>query len=412
MEEEQYELDNNAIIENEEPKLEPPPQISSELKKNPEVPKEKHFIMTNNDAHWADTHCVYLFDKYIHNKSDTEEVNIESHISNVFKDLNILFRIDEANSIREKAEKEFKAKPTHPNKIFKEKLYEWIAEFRELSISTHLGEGINLINDGFSQNEDKLDEFIKEVKIKDPSAMNRDKIRHILPKIFEILQIRLLCLDYSIPKDDYAIVKPEQELEYAQVIVKLAEEHKISEINPDNLKNLILSYLKSGPAKYTFAFVPKIDETHGLDPYTELGDVTPGQGFESMKSIKDLRSSIELKIQEAEEDGYNEKASILKKMKQLLDIKKLAQNKMEEESIDFKLQELQQQLDELESPYIIPEGEGEGEGEGEDENVIRLINGNDISKTSQRGETLEERRTKGLKEIFNYYARSQMLIGK
>ena len=84
---------------------------------------------------------------------------------------------------------------------------------------------------------------------------------------------------------------------------------------------------------------------------------------------------------------------------------------MEEEAIDIKIQELQLQLDELESPYMEPEGEGEGEYEYND-NMIKLIDGQDNSRISQKGETLEERRNKGLKEIFDYYAKSQMLIGK
>ena len=312
----------NTVIEN--PKQEDKPKSKQELNKPVEESKAKHFIMTKNDKQWADTHCVFIFDKYIHNRNDNDEVNIESNISNVFKDLHILFRIDEQSDLQTKAEQEFKAKPVHPNTIFKEKLYSWIAEIRELSISTHLGEGINLITEGFEQNMNKINDFIKEEKIKDPDAMNRNRINNILPKIFDIIQVRLLCLDYSVPKDDYAIVKQEEEIEYANVITKLAEDNSISEINPENLKNLILTYLKWGPAKYSFAYLPKIDERNGLDPYAELGDITPGNEFQSMKSIKELRDSIDHRIQEAEDEGYNEKASILKKMKQLMSIRKQA----------------------------------------------------------------------------------------
>lgn len=67
------------------------------------------------------------------------------------------------------------------------------------------------------------------------------------------------------------------------------------------------------------------------------------------------------------------------------------------------------EIKQLEEEEQEAEGEyDEDEGEGFDQYDTNPAE----SKLSQPGETLEERREKGLKEIFGHYARSQMLIGR
>jgi len=47
-----------------------------------------------------------------------------------------------------------------------------------------------------------------------------------------------------VPKDERSVIKEHEEKEYYDVIKKLAMEAGFSELNPDDLHNLMISYLK------------------------------------------------------------------------------------------------------------------------------------------------------------------------
>ena len=378
--------------------------------KNENILKSKDFVMTKNDKEWADSHWSFIFNKYVKGKDEKEQINIDAMVYNIFKDLRVLFRVEDNIEYRNKVQKEFANNPIHPLKIFKEKLYEWIAEFREQSISDYLGEGINTISNGFKEHSKELEKYIDNQNELDKNLLNIKNLGQILPNVLNIIHARLLCLDHIVPKDDSALIKESEEQEYIEVIIKLAEEHFISVLDSDNLKNLILSYLKAGSSKYSFAHLPNFSESLGLDPYADFGEVGPGDEVKLSKTINDIRNNIDKRIEEAADDGYTEKVKILKKMKQLFEIRKHAQRAAEEESIDLMIADFQKQLDELESPEIEAEGEDNVEGEGDSILKLQIPTGN--TRSSLLRDNLEERRNKGLKEIFDYYAKTQMLIGK
>jgi hypothetical protein len=155
-----------------------------------------------------------LFDKYINVRDDKDEIDVESKIWSVMKDLHILFRIEENDDISQKALSELGNKPVRENTYFKNKLYEWISEFREMAISQHLAEGINLIEKGFKQCKVKLNEFFKSQKEQDVKNVQSDQMEKILEEVMKIIHVRLLSLEHSVPKDDSSIVKESEEKEY------------------------------------------------------------------------------------------------------------------------------------------------------------------------------------------------------
>ena len=200
----------------------------------------------------------------------------------------------------------------------------------------------------------------------------------------------------------------EEENEFQKMVANIMTESKIEEINPDILKNILLTYLKSGSAKFSFAFVPDWRDTEGIDPYADLGDVAPGESIqkERKKSEEEL---VQEEIDEAEAEGFYEKVQLLKRIKQLAALKKHTRRLSEEESINMVIAETYEQIQALPPPE--DEGDFYDQGEGE-EDMEDVDLEPQHSKVSRKEETIEEKREKGLKEIFNHYSRSQMLIGK
>ena len=209
---------------------------SNSIGSNSETIKSSHFVMTKNDSEWAKERCTYLFDKYIKGLKETDQVNIEALITGIFKDLKVLFRIDEDVQLRDRELRRFSKNPIQSFKKFEEKLYEWIEEFREQSVSTYLGEGISIVTNAFKEHEEELENFLSFEEEKESNSLNITNLPLILPKVFSMIEVRLLCLDNIVPKDDSALIQNYEEQEYCNILMKAAEEHYISIINSDNMK--------------------------------------------------------------------------------------------------------------------------------------------------------------------------------
>ena len=324
-----------------------------------------------------------------------------------------MFEEESENSIGKNILKELEKEPNRDMKEFKEIVNQLIREFRELSISTYLAEGMNLIDKAFEKNEEAINNYFIKHKETDANSVKISNMPKILDDVFEILSIRLLCLDNLLPKDDSGIITEAEEKEYKEVIQKLAESMKIEEVNAGNLKNFIHLYLKSGSAKYSFASVPKFDENEGIDPYADMGDVAPGEKAVAKKSDSpDNIGEIEKQIQQAGENGEIEKEVLLKRIKQYLQLKEFSQNVSENESINLMIEKTQKEIETLEEEKNKEEDEGEYENDGEGEDFAQYHSQQNDSKFSKMAETVEEIREKALHEIFTHYAKSQMLIGR
>ena len=184
----------------------------------------------------------------------------------------------------------------------------------------------------------------------------------------------------------------------------------MEEVTPDTLENMIMTYLKSGNSKYTFAYLPDVEMGEGLDPYADLGDVAPGEEPKDHVNITDKYANIDDEIEIADHNREYEKVSYLKNIKQMLMLRQYATTNSEKASIDLVIEQTQRKIEQLEEQEDEPEGE-EYEAEGE-EDFDQYESQGPKSKFTVPGETLEERREKGLKEIFDHYARSQMMIGR
>ena len=309
---------------------------------------------------------------------------------------------------------ELEKDPIREVKYFKSIIYDLVEEFAISNVSTYLAEGMNLVDKAFELYEEDIEKYFLKKKQNEPDSIKVNNMEVILNDIFEICYLRLLNLNNLLPKDDSSVVKPEEEKEYAKVLAGLAESMKLTEINPGNLKDFIHLYLKSGSSKYSFASVPKFDDNEGIDPYADLGDVAPGEEPRPMSShVNAGYANIEQLIQEAGDSGDLEKEVLLKRIRQYLQLKEFSQNVSQNEAINLMIEKTQKEIDILEEQRL-KEKEAEEENlEGEGEDFAQYEQSQpDHSRISRRGETLEERRAKGLREIFGYYAKSQMLIGR
>lgn len=175
---------------------------------------------------------------------------------------------------------------------------------------------------------------------------------------------------------------------------------------------MILTYLKSGNSKYTFAYLPNVEMGEGLDPYADLGDVAPGEDPKERIGITQRYANIDEDIELADNNREYEKMGYLRNIKQMVMLRQYATTNSERDSIDLVIEQTQRKIDELDEHEVEAEGEEyEAEGEGE-EDFDQYESQGPKSKYTVPGETLEERREKGLKEIFDHYARSQMMIGR
>lgn len=146
-----------------------------------------NFIKTKNDKGWADKNCVYLLDKYVNVLDQKAKVDVDSKLWSIMKDLHVLFRLDENSQIMETAKDDLGDDHERDFKYFKQKMYEWIAGFRELSIATYIGEGLDLISKSFKMNEKQLDKYFKNKEEQDVKSVDIDNFDRILTDVMEII---------------------------------------------------------------------------------------------------------------------------------------------------------------------------------------------------------------------------------
>ena len=166
-----------------------------------------------------------------------------------------------------------------------------------------------------------------------------------------------------------------QEVEYANMIGKLLESNKLTEITTiEYLKSVMLGYLKTSQIKYSFVYLPKFDEAEGLDPYADNGDVAPGEEppFDFARAGE---SNIDQEIEDAENANMPQKVKLLKKIRQLKELKTHAKRVSEEETFDMMIQNTYKEIQNIEDNEAEGEYDEEGEGdiafyEGEEEQDI------------------------------------------
>ena len=404
--------DQTSNLQNNPPDVKDQQQEQAVKEQTPEAKNYDFLIKTNNDKEWADNHCIYLFDKYINTRDDKEQVDVGSKIWSVMKDLHIFFRIEETDNISQKAIDDLGDKTVRDNTYFREKMYEWVAQFREMSIEMHLAEGINLIKKGIEKYRYEINQYFQKQDDSAGMEVSPTNMEKIIEDVKKIIHIRLLSLDHSLPKDDSSIVDENEEKQFAEMIKKLAEESKILAITGDNLKDMLLLYLQNGKSKYSFAYLPDVENGEGLDPYEELNDREPNE-VKADQALKEKYKDIDDQIQKALDKDQEEKVGLLKKIKQLKQLLEHASRAGEVQSIQMMIDDNQKKIDELdELDEQQEEAEGEDYEEDEGEDFDQYESQVPQSKVSDQGETLEEKREKGLKEIFHHYARSQMMIGR
>jgi hypothetical protein len=161
--------------------------------------------------------------------------------------------------------------------------------------------------------------------------------------------------------------------------------------------------------------LPKFDDRDGIDPYADNGEVAPGEERKKKVKAEDPYAKIDQQIEEAAENGHIEKEVLLKRIKQYISLRDFTQNVSQNEAINLMIEKTQKEIEELDNQeYDEAEGEGEGEGvyyaDGLDSD--QYGSAHEDSKVSNLKGTLEERRDKGLREIFQIYAKSQMMVGR
>lgn len=185
------------------------------------------------------------------------------------------------------------------------------------------------------------------------------------------------------------------------------------------------------------------DNSKGIDPFNDLEEENPHLNSQDNddKVIQEIED-IDEEIEQADFNGKLEKVSLLKKIKQMHEMKARAGTQQEKNNYEMMTRGLRKQVDALDSDHNdkdqikYEEGEGDAYSDSEnnrnpvydqkqpsDRNLSKMKESNnrhsqlderEIEKRleAELGEPLEIKRAKGIKEIFDFYTRQHLMIGK
>lgn len=397
----------------------PTPVTSQEIKNL--TLDSKLYYLTKNDKNWADEHCLYILDKYVNIYDSDDKIDLDKYIWSIMKDLKVFFDVEDDNHILENAYKRLGDNTVRDFKFFEAEVYKYIADYRDLKLKEMQAEGVKTVSKAFEKKEKDIIKLFETKKKTKKNYLKIENAAEIIEDLKSCANIRLINLDHNKPKENTAIPTEDEEQEYINIMINLLKSNKVTEVsNIMFLKSVMLGYLKADRSKYSFVYVPQINDSEGLDPYADHGDVAPDEKVTAKtkmhKSQRIEEDELNEQIYDAEQSNQDDKVKLLKKIKKLMELKYHAAKVSEENSIDMMIESTYKQIEELENEAEGEYNEAEAEGEGD----VNFYDGEGEVNASQRrnsqshkpGETLEERREKGLREIFDNYARSQMLIGK
>jgi len=391
---------------------------------------------------WPYDNWIYIFQKYIKDRKQ-DKYDVLSEVDIVFKDISIQFDLDDYEDLLTDVKQKLTPDTIVSKSDFEILLGEWINIFRDEVTSTIISDCLDIIQGRYQEAASKIEKALISTAGQPVSGIPSEKFGAFVQNIMRILEVRIVNLTTKKPKSDENVWTDEQEEEFIHDITEFAKNSEHSNIDISISEQLLIEYFKRYDTKYWFISMKIYDNSKGIDPFNDLEEENPHLNSQDNddKVIQEIED-IDEEIEQADFNGKLEKVSLLKKIKQMHEMKARAGTQQEKNNYEMMTRGLRKQVDALDSDHNdkdqikYEEGEGDAYSDSEnnrnpvydqkqpsDRNLSKMKESNnrhsqlderEIEKRleAELGEPLEIKRAKGIKEIFDFYTRQHLMIGK
>lgn len=423
-----------------------------------------------DESKWPHANCPYIFTKYIKDKKQDYYSPLEE-IDFVFKDIAIQFDLEDYEDILKDAKQSLSDRQI-TKKDFEVLLQEWVMLFKEEVSSNLISECLDVIQEKFQENEEDLGEVLKQMA-RNGQTLTLEEFPEFVKEIMPILEVRIVNLTTKKPLSDENVCDDKDETEFLKAVADKAKKLGFSTIDINTAEKVLIDYFKGIDAKYCFNLVKIYDDEMGIDPFDDMGENNPFAQKNKEEAKKDQMKidETQMLIEDAEAEGEEDKVKLLKKLKHFYEMKKETKNQKDRDALDLQIASVEKQLRGSKNPTPVPTQAPQKpqnvrmshpdyqnqryENPNYDDEEYPAYNkdieysddsgyyqnqpgktpspypenpksstrgpsklssqpGNEIEKRleAEPTESLEERRSRGIKEIFDFYTRQQLLIGR
>ena len=423
------------------------------------------------DNKWAYENCPYIFQKYINEKKD-DSIIIVDEIKKAFKDISIQYDFDEYEQLLEGEINRYAKDQTVSKAEFEEILIQWILMFKQKVTSELLSNCLDILYDRYDKKQKEIEDLMRSLNQNNEAEVDKDNFFQFITQLMPIIEVRIVNLDTKKPRSDENVWDDKDEANFLDSLNSIIESNELTTIDVDTSKEVLVEYFKGEEPKYSFVILLNFDNLEEIDPFADLGEEDPfnSQVKQKKNAEKLAEEAIEQEISQAEIEGNTDKVILLKKIKQFYVLKHTADSEREKEGIDLMINRIRKQIAELDanqennqinyqasvdnndfkvenvdyeeenqpdlnndinnSDYEqYPESKqisrkpkgirdnspfGMNSNNSKSPNRITRTSINEVEKRldSEPSETLEDKQNRGIKEIFDFYTRQHLMVGK
>ena len=429
---------------------------------------------TETDSQWAHDNCHHIFQKYITERKE-DSVVVVDEITRAFKDISIQFDFDEYEQLLSKEKERFKQDQSISKEEFDALLWQWILMFKKQVTSELISNWVNIVNDRYDKSAKEIGDLMKSLNNNSQEEINQQTFQQFITELLPILEVRIVNLNTKKPRSDENVWNEEDDQEFLDSLSQIMQNQKHKSVDVQTSKQILIDYFKGKHPKYCFVILFNFDNMEEIDPFADLGEEDPfnSQARHKKNKEKEEEEVIEQEINQAEIEGSSkDKINLLKKIKQFYVLKHTADSEREKEGLDLMIAKFRRQiaeLDENDQNNQVNFNASVGDDQFKNRNVefdedyldemkrnmdnsasqeflgyreqlkvemerkqennesqigvnsnisrspIRISRGsNEVEKRleSEPVETLEDKQNRGIKEIFDFYTRQHLMIGR
>ena len=373
----------------------------------------------SEEQQWAYDTCPKIFKKYIANELE-DQVDVAKEINQVFKDLGLEFEVYDYDDLLKDAKQNLPQELLISKTEFEDMLWDWILQFKEESTSNIISECLDIIQERYNDSPQEIEYLLRSLSEDNTPVIAVELFPQFVQELMNLLEVRIASLSAKNPKSEESNLNKNEEDDFFTTIGEIAKESNMQYIDMNTSLKILVNYFKGIQAKYWMVPLQNENENENENlnenenenqPEEEPDENTYKDNLPkgAQKHVKefdkyDQRASSELKNDfRVENVDYEDEDDQIAKFNnpEYSESDQYYENRNNDvrQSVDSKIDQRKSQTKSKSKSKSPLRGDKDGP-----EIEKRL----DLEPT----DSLEDRRNSGLKEIFDFYSRQHLMIGK
>ena len=362
---------------------------------------------------WAYEHCPKIFKKYVEKRTE-DQIDVASEIDQIFKELGHELEVYDYEDLLKDAKQSLPQEMFVSKAEFEDMLCDWVLQFKEEAASNIISEWLDIIQERYNDSPQEIEYLLSSLSEDNTPIISVEMFPQFVKELMNILEVRIANFSAKNPKSEDAACDKEEENDFLTTIGEIARELNLKTIDLQTSQKILVNYFKGIQAKYWMVAAnnennsqPEADPEENDEDKYERGLLMKGIQKKSTEfdNIPQQRDSVDMKkddfrvrnVEYGEDDDYQAQ----------FNNPDYSESDQYYENRNNARQSIDKQDDKVKSQL-------KSNNKSKSPNRLSKADTMEIEKRLEiePGETLEDKRNRGIKEIFEFYSRQHLMIGR